>query len=964
MSEAFSGLLEPSVCESCPYTECPKVLPSVLGLNKSSIKEPAKLVIVGEGAGAEEEKMGVGFVGASGQLMFNIFGKVFNENMPHTLVTNAVWCRPPDNETPNAKTLKNCAFNYLFPLLLHESIVADDAIIVCVGKSAWTVLHNMSNSGIKAPSILTAHGYHTELTFESTYPYEVSRTFQVFPMIHPAYVLRAGKPEMLADDVSALFDLYFKVPGTLSDARKGFEVTRKEIQKATKVVKDLMTTPEIDALVERIYGLHTDESLPPVISFDVESRNTKHADISNYLTLAGFGLSESEGIQFIDTGLNNIRPLMLRFRDEGFIMVGQNIYFDLMMLFRQNIIQSVDELPWYFDTMIMHHIINENSPAGLKFLLQKYCGWPDYGAELEPHLKEVGGDYGRLPLKVLLGYHALDICGNIKLFNILMPMVYDEKVSGYWLLDYLELTHTLDRHLLQAAMNGLSVDREVRAELAKELMEIIERTSATLDTPYTRRLIYTISQMSKDLKDSIIGSLSDFPVADALPDDPKILNKIEPFNPGSTQQLTMLLASTLSSSVKTHLKKTLGATMFTEKGKVSVADDTLSAMLSAFDKLPKTITDDEKMTIPYVKEVIGVVKEYRSATKLNSTYIDGMLDNLWPDDRVRAHWKVTGTVTGRLSCTSPNLQNIPREGVVKVKDMFVVNRPGYIMMNFDLSQAEMRGLASVSGDEGLAKSYREGLDVHKSVGSMIFNKPYDEITKAERQASKPWGFGAIYGAGPAMLGEKAGITKEKAREYLSKFFAGFPKVQPWIEEQHRMLKEHGYVVGVLGRKRNLPHSMSKDPRDLSDLKREAQNAPIQQLASDFNLLVVRELLRELKSGAHMIAESDVLFVNTVHDSTMWEVGRWAAAPFYDLYMDCLDIVNGIYRDAIGDGWVDMASDCEIGMSWGKTHPLTRVVKYSNDTACVYDTKEFIVTVDKTEMSMADFFSIVEADDNE
>jgi hypothetical protein len=628
---------------------------------------------------------------------------------------------------------------------MSREIVAEDAIIVCVGKSAWSALHQLSVNGIKAPSILTAHSFHTELDFEmGTHDESVIRRFRVFPMIHPAYILRNNNVEMLFEDVSSLFDLFYDVPGSTSEARKGFATKRAMIQKNTRLVKDLMTLPEIDELVRKIWDMHDEDgSSPPIISFDVESRNTKHSDISNYLTLAGFGLSEEEGIQFIDMGLNNLRTLFLRFRDEGFTLVGQNIYFDLMMLYRQNIIQSVDEIPWYFDTMIMHHLIDENSPAGLKYLLQKYCGWPDYGAELEPHLKLVGNDYGKLPMNVLLPYHALDICGNIKLFNVLTPLVYEDKVSGFWKMDYLEFTHTLDRHLLQAAMNGMSIDRKIQAELAVELREIIKRTATFLDTEFTRRLIYTISQMSKDLKEAITKTLSDFHVADKLPEDPKILKKLEPFNPGSVQQLVMLLAATLSPSVKLHLKRSIGVGMFTEKGKISMADRTLDAMLSTFDKLPKVLSDSDKLTVPFVKEVITIVKEYRSAVKLNSTYIDGMLDYMWMDDRVRAHWKVTGTVTGRLSCTAPNLQNQPRQGIVKVKNMFVVNRPKYVMMNFDLSQAEVRGLASVTGDEELARVYAEGLDMHKQVGSLIFNKPIEEVTKEERQTAKPWIFGKL-----------------------------------------------------------------------------------------------------------------------------------------------------------------------------------------------------------------------------
>lgn len=249
--------------------------------------------------------------------------------------------------------------------------------------------------------------------------------------------------------------------------------------------------------------------------------------------------------------------------------------------------------------------------------------------------------------------------------------------------------------------------------------------------------------------------------------------------------------------------------------------------------------------------------------------------------------------------------------------MFIPKRPERLFMQFDLSQAEMRGLASFTGDTSLAAGYRQGLDMHKYVASKAFSVPYEEVTKDQRQAAKTIGFASIYGSSAYGLASKNNLPVDKCEELLKNFFKEFPKVQPWIDKQHYMARTQEYVEGALGRKRHLPPSLAIEESG-TDLLREAQNAPIQNLASDFNLLVLMILVETKLKEFHCLEHAD--FVNTVHDSLIFEVDPIFCTSVFEAYLSAMQEVNAFYSEIMGaDAWVDMMGEAEIGPSWGEVY---------------------------------------------
>lgn len=258
--------------------------------------------------------------------------------------------------------------------------------------------------------------------------------------------------------------------------------------------------------------------------------------------------------------------------------------------------------------------------------------------------------------------------------------------------------------------------------------------------------------------------------------------------------------------------------------------------------------------------------------------------------------------------------------------MIVPKNRQRIFMQFDLSQAEMRGLASFSGDETLAKGYREGLDMHKYVGSMAFKVPYEKITKEQRQAAKSIGFASIYGSSAAGLASKNGLPVVTCEELLENFFTMCSKVKPnYIQAMHKQWQETSYVIGALGRLRHLPRSLSTES-GCGDLLREAQNSPIQGLASDFNMLTFLQMHDLLEtSPTFKPLKAHVEAVNTVHDSLVFEVDPFWGELLYDLYITAQSQVNLLFASSeiFGDNWVDMAGDAEAGISYGDLLPCTK-----------------------------------------
>ena len=231
--------------------------------------------------------------------------------------------------------------------------------------------------------------------------------------------------------------------------------------------------------------------------------------------------------------------------------------------------------------------------------------------------------------------------------------------------------------------------------------------------------------------------------------------------------------------------------------------------------------------------VVGKVLEYRQLTKLNSTYADGLLQYIGEDGRIHGKFNQTITATGRISSTEPNLQNIPirMELGSRIRQVFIP-KPGFVFLDSDYSQIELRILAHMSDDENLIAAYNSDEDIHRITASQVFNTPLNEVTKAQRSNAKAVNFGIVYGISSFGLSQDLSISKKEAAKYIEKYFETYPKVHEFLNGLVSSAKEKGYSVTMFKRRRPIPELSSSNFMQRSFGERVAMNAPIQGTAAD------------------------------------------------------------------------------------------------------------------------------------
>ncbi len=305
--------------------------------------------------------------------------------------------------------------------------------------------------------------------------------------------------------------------------------------------------------------------------------------------------------------------------------------------------------------------------------------------------------------------------------------------------------------------------------------------------------------------------------------------------------------------------------------------------------------------------VVGKVLEYRQLTKLNSTYADGLLQYIGEDGRIHGKFNQTITATGRISSTEPNLQNIPirMELGSRIRQVFIP-KPGFVFLDSDYSQIELRILAHMSEDENLIAAYNSDEDIHRITASQVFNTPLNEVTKTQRSNAKAVNFGIVYGISSFGLSQDLSISKKEAAKYIEKYFETYPKVHEFLNGLVSSAKEKGYSVTMFKRRRPIPELSSSNFMQRSFGERVAMNAPIQGTAADIIKLAmigVYHKLKELGLKSKLILQ--------VHDELLIETAK-----------DEVDIVKSILDEQMKNAArlsVALVVDTNEGSNWLEAH---------------------------------------------
>ncbi len=251
-----------------------------------------------------------------------------------------------------------------------------------------------------------------------------------------------------------------------------------------------------------------------------------------------------------------------------------------------------------------------------------------------------------------------------------------------------------------------------------------------------------------------------------------------------------------------------------------------------------------------VHPIVGNVLEFRKLSKLQSTYVEGLLPTIdKADGRIHSSFNQTVTATGRISSTEPNLQNIPVRTELgrEIRRMFIAEGDDACLVDADYSQIELRVLAHISDDETMKTAFIEDIDIHTQTASQVFGVPIDEVTSSMRSSAKAVNFGIVYGIGAFSLAQDLKISVKEADAYIKGYLSHYPKVDEYMKTTVSDAKEKGYVSTLLGRRRNMPELKASNRITQAFGERVAMNAPIQGTAADIIKMAMVRVYKRLKS---------------------------------------------------------------------------------------------------------------------
>ncbi len=441
----------------------------------------------------------------------------------------------------------------------------------------------------------------------------------------------------------------------------------------------------------------------------------------------------------------------------------------------------------------------------------------------------------------------------------------------------------VSRYACEDADVALRLEAELKEELReKEVADLFHDVEMPLVPVLTR-----MEHAGVRLDVSLLGAISEDLGTRAETAEARIHEVAgEAFNIRSTAHLGKLLFEDL----KLHEHLGRKRPKRTAKGTGYATDEQTLLELAAYHELP------------------ALVLEYRSLTKLKNTYVDALPAYVNPDTgRIHTTFHQTGTATGRLSSSDPNLQNIPirSEAGRAIRRAFVPG-DGCLFLSADYSQIELRLLAHLSGDEGLIAAFRSGEDIHRATAARVFKVDPEDVDSGLRSRAKAVNFGVIYGMGPQRLARETKVTLEEARAFIDQYFDTYPDVRGFLERTVEEARACGYVSTLLGRKRWLPELLSKDKRVRAQAENVAVNTPMQGTAADLIKLAMIRIDRRLREEglrARMLLQ--------IHDELVVETPESEKAVVEDM-------VRGEMSRAM-DLDVPILVECGWGANWAEAH---------------------------------------------
>jgi DNA polymerase I-like protein with 3'-5' exonuclease and polymerase domains len=604
-------------------------------------------------------------------------------------------------------------------------------------------------------------------------------------------------------------------------------------------------------------------------SFDFETSNLEFYEKHTYITI--ISISFQPGSRYIiplghfeSPFKSNYLWILEKLGEELFenkdiIKVCWNIKFEQSWLLSYGI-----KLKGYcIDGMLAKYTLRETRPSDLKSMVAEfYPEYADYEGKLEVYKRKYG--WAGIPLETLAEYGGIDADLTLRL-----ALRFEKKIMelGFYPL-FRNLLTPLNYPLGHCEFNGIPIDTKYLDDLVTEFAQLInEKEQYIYNIPavkkYNKKKHYAVfKQLIASVKEEIAEIEKEAEDGDERVQAScarKIANrnqkiqayikgeatnnkdkeKLAPLNLGSGKQMIDFLFESKYGLRLEIIKYTKNKKTNKESNTPSVDEDTL-IQLKEFDS----------------SGFMDALLDLRSLTKLNSTNVVGVKERISSEGNIHTKFKIHGTVTGRLSSADPNLQNIPRVTTdARIKGMYKAP-PGYVILELDYSQAELRVVAELAKEPDMIEWFSTGRNIHVAVACKAENADYDivyPITKDKnhpeydywtrrKKRAKTINFGILYGQEPKKLAETLNndlqpgqkkYTVKEAAKFRDDWFKLFPRVKAWISKQHKFAEKNGYVKTPFGRKRRLPEIYSDIYGKYLEAQRQSVNAPIQSIASDF-----------------------------------------------------------------------------------------------------------------------------------
>lgn len=584
------------------------------------------------------------------------------------------------------------------------------------------------------------------------------------------------------------------------------------------------------------------------------------------------------------------------------------------------------------DGMLAKYLLNEEKPNDLKSMVRRYL--PEYG-DYEKQDKFDKIPWDKKELEPLCHYGCQDTDYTLRLM-----LFFEKKLIDLGLYNtYRNLIMTASRVLTSVEKNGLYVDRAFNQELLDSYLPKIEAAKeAIYNLPKVKKFtkLYNQSKIEKyiaKLEEEIENLDPRVDKRKIQSREQKIANiragvfttkkeleLIRPVSLGSSVDLPQLMYSEEGFNFEVIKKN--------DSGKPSTDEETLTNLRLTVKKpdSPKAVFLDSLL-------------ELRGLEKMYKTYIEGWHEKTQDDDRLHGRFLIHGTTSGRLSSAEPNAQQIPKTSVdPNIKKQLVAPK-GTLYIASDFSQAELRIMAHLSGDETYLNAFNSGQDPHLAIAATKYHVPYEEalkiyedenhpdhkIWKVRRKQAKQIAFGLIYGIGAKLLAVKLSdpksgiiVTPEEAQKEMDIFFGQHPKLKTFLKKQEKFLRKNGYLVSLFGRKRRLPQIYSSDRGEEAYALRLALNFPCQSAASDmclFGSILIYYLMRQgkLPSTKSVCLVHDANYQITKPEN----INTWSIYEMWQIYRNPL--TKPYFGFQIDDVTMDM--DFVIGRSMAEELPF-------------------------------------------